>query len=109
LGRLFAVLEKAQEDANPGAKLNSTIKDKYFTSASATPGIVFPRLLALSNHHIKKSEYGSTAERRIQEIMEKLYVDDSPFPNRLTMEDQGIFILGYYHQRNDFYKKSEEA
>lgn len=109
LGRLFAVLEKAQEDANPGAKLNTTIKDRYFTSASATPGIIFPRLLALSNHHIKKSEYGSTTERRIQAIMDKLYVEDKPFPTRLTTEEQGIFILGYYHQRNAFYRKSEEA
>lgn len=109
LGRLFAVLEKAQEDANPGAKLNTTIKDRYFNAASATPGIIFPRLLALSNHHIKKSEYGNTTERRIQEIMDKLYVEDKPFPSSLTTEEQGIFILGYYHQRNAFYRKSEEA
>jgi len=106
LGRLFAVLEKAQEDANPGIK--STIKDRYFTSACTTPSIVFPVILKLSNHHISKSEYGYASENRIKAIMELLNVEDQPFPQNQSLDDQGVFILGYYQQKNSFYKKVEK-
>ena len=103
LGRLFAVLEKAQLDANPGIK--STIKDRYFTSACATPATIFPTLLRLSNHHISKAEYGYAIDNQIKGIMEILNVEDNPFPKNFSLEQQGIFILGYYHQKNSFYKK----
>ena len=103
LGRLFAVLEKAQLDANPGIK--ATIKDRYFTSACATPASVFPILLRLSNHHISKAEYGYTSENNIKGIMDILKVEANPFPKNLSLEQQGVFILGYYHQKNSFYKK----
>ena len=103
LGRLFAALEKAQQDANPG--INSTIKDRYFTSACATPASVFPILLRLSNHHISKSDYGYVSERRISELMEKLDVEKNPFPAHLKLDEQGIFILGYYHQQKANYLK----
>lgn len=103
LGRLFAVLEKAQEDAAAPAKLNSTIKDRYFTSACANPATTFPVLLRLSQHHIAKSDYGRNTEIRIREIMDFLEVDNEPFPRSLSLEEQGIFILGYYHQRSDFF------
>lgn len=103
LGRLFAVLEKAQEDAAAPAKLNSTIKDRYFTSACANPATTFPVLLRLSQHHIAKSEYGRNTEFRIRGIMDLLEVDNAPFPRSLSLEEQGIFILGYYHQRSDFF------
>lgn len=106
LGRLFAVLEKAQQDANPGIK--ATIRDKYFTSACSNPGTVFPMLLKLVSHHISKSEYGYVSDNRIKAIMELLSVDQDPFPKNLTMEEQGVFVLGYYHQKNAFYKKEEE-
>jgi len=106
LGRLFAVLEKAQEDANPG--INATIKDRYFTSACCTPVSAFPVLLRLSNHHIAKSEYGYIIDKKIKELMEFLEIDNNPFPKNLSLEDQGIFILGYYHQKNAFYKKEEK-
>ncbi|HEX2938665.1 MAG TPA: type I-C CRISPR-associated protein Cas8c/Csd1 [Ruminiclostridium sp.] len=106
LGRLFAVLEKAQQDANPG--INSTIKDRYFTSACATPASVFPILLRLSNHHIAKSDYGSISERRISSLMEKLDVEKNPFPAHLSLNDQGIFILGYYHQQKANFKKTNK-
>lgn len=106
LGRLFAVLEKAQEDANPG--INTTIKDRYFTSACATPASVFPVILRLSNHHISKAEYGYSSENRIKGIMDILEVDKNPFPKNLSLDNQGIFILGYYHQKNAFYKKVEK-
>lgn len=103
LGRLFAVLEKAQEDAAAPAKLNSTIKDRYFTSACANPATTFPVLLRLSQHHIAKSEYGRNIDFRIRGIMDLLEVDKDPFPRSLSLEEQGIFILGYYHQRSDFF------
>lgn len=106
LGRLFAVLEKAQQDANPG--INSTIKDRYFTSACATPATVFPNLLKLSMHHISKAKYGTTSEKRISELMQKLDVNGNPFPAHLKLDDQGIFILGYYHQQKALYKKNDE-
>ena len=103
LGRLFAVLEKAQEEAALPSKLNSTIKDRYFTSACANPATTFPVLLRLSQHHIAKAEYGFTIEKRIREIMDAFEVDNDPFPRSLSLEEQGIFILGYYHQRSNFF------
>lgn len=108
LGRLFAVLEKAQEDAASPNKLNATIKDRYFTAASANPASTFPVLLKLAQHYISKSEWGRISEIRIGEIMELLDIDDTPFPKRLSLDEQGIFILGYYHQRNDFYKSKKQ-
>jgi len=101
LGRLFAVLERAQEDA-AGGQLNATIKDKYFGSASATPKTVFPILLKLSAHHIKKGEHGGPNEFLKGQIIEDL--PDEKFPASIPLEDQGLFFIGYYHQHNDFYK-----
>ncbi|MEG0355572.1 MAG: type I-C CRISPR-associated protein Cas8c/Csd1, partial [Lachnospiraceae bacterium] len=103
LGRLFSVLEKIQKDATP--EINTTIKDRYFSSACATPLITFPSLLKLSQHHIAKAEYGYVGENKMAEILDKLEVEDKPFPAHLSLEEQGIFVLGYYHQRNDFYTK----
>ncbi len=106
LGRLFAVLEKAQDGAVPNT--GATIKDKYLASASATPGLVFHMLLKNSAHHIAKlrkdSEKKSWAygyDKKIQEIMDKL----DNFPRTLSAEDQGLFMIGYYHQRKDFFTK----
>ena len=101
LGRLFAVLEKAQLDAL--GKVNATIKDRFFSAASATPASVFPRLLRLSQHHIEKAEYGHVSERRISEIMEHINV----FPSHLNLQDQGLFAIAYYQQKNALYKKNE--
>jgi len=101
LGRLFAMLEKAQQDATPG--LNSTIKDRYFGAASATPGSVFPLLIRLAQHHISKAEYGPSIDRRIEEVMTGI----EKFPAHLNLEEQGLFVLGYYHQRQALYQKSE--
>jgi CRISPR-associated protein Csd1 len=100
LGRLFAVLEKAQKDAIPGA--NTTIKDRYYGSASATPRVVFPQLLRLAQHHIQKAEYGRWIDNMIEEIMCGI----SGFPSHLSLDDQGIFAIGYYHQRQAFFTKS---
>lgn len=101
LGRLFAVLEKAQQDAVPGA--NATIKDRYFGSASATPRSVFPQLLRLAQHHIQKAEYGRRTDKMIEDILYEI----KEFPAHLSLDDQGMFAIGYYHQRQAFYTKSE--
>lgn len=107
LGRLFAVLERAQQEAVPDAK--ATIKDRYFTSACASPASVFPVLLRLSQHHITKAKRDNPRtfnfDRRIQDIMNLLDVEQNPIPARLTLDEQGIFALGYYHQRANFFQK----
>lgn len=109
LGRLFAVLEKAQQDAAAPAKLNATIKDRYFTAACAAPASVFPVLLRLSQHHISKAEYGYISDHRIEEILGLLEIEKNPYPSHLTLDEQGLFILGYYHQRPALYRsKSNE-
>ena len=102
LGRLFACLEKVQQDATP--KLNATIKDRYFSSASATPQAVFPVLLRLAQHHIAKSEFGGLRDKEIQEVIGRV----DKFPTNLSLEEQGQFVLGYYHQKQDFYKKADK-
>jgi CRISPR-associated protein Csd1 len=101
LGRLFAALEKAQLDAL--GKINATIKDRFFGSASATPATVFPRLLHLSQYHTEKSEFGHVSDRRIAEIMEHV----RSFPKHMSLEDRGLFYIAYYQQKNAFYKKKE--
>jgi CRISPR-associated protein Csd1 len=107
LGRLFAVLEKAQQEAAAPAKLNATIKDRYFTAACASPASVFPILLRLSQHHIAKAKYGYVSDRQIEEIMNLVSMDDQPIPKHLNLDEQGIFVLGYYHQRQALYTKKE--
>jgi CRISPR-associated protein Csd1 len=101
LGRLFAVLEKAQLDAL--GKINSTIKDRFFSAASATPASVFPRLIRLSQHHIDKAEHGYVSDRRISEIMEHINL----FPAHMNLQDQGLFAIAYYQQKNALYRKNE--
>lgn len=107
LGRLFAVLEKLQQEAIPGA--NTTIKDRYFGSASATPRAVFPVLLRLSQHHISKIEYGRTYDKHIQDILNGVDIATGGFPAHLSLEDQGLFALGYYHQRKDLWTSKKNA
>ncbi len=104
LGRLFAWLERAQRAAL-GQNINATIKDRYFTSACASPASVFPILLRLSHHHLEKAKYGKYFERQIEGLLAML--EAKPFPARLTLDEQGIFILGYYHQRG--FRKGDEA
>lgn len=107
LGRWFALLEKIQRDAL-GENLNATIKDRFYTSASATPAAMFPRLIQLSQHHLRKMENPGqriTREKQTQEIADKL----DAFPRQLGLEDQGLFHLGYYHQNRDLYTKKEQT
>lgn len=103
LGRLFAVLEKAQADTNRETK--STINSKYFSSASTTPAVVFPVLLKLAQHHISKSDWGFKISQGIEETLEG--VDE--FPAYLSLEEQGMFMLGYYHQRKANFTKKEKV
>ncbi len=102
LGRLFAVLEKAQREAI-GQNINATIKDRYFTSACAAPASVFPTLLRLSHHWTTKAEHGGVSDRKIQDLLNLL--EAKSFPPRLSLDEQGVFVLGYYHQRAAFYAK----
>lgn len=98
MGRLFALLEKTQVDAL-GRGINATIKDRYFGAASATPAKVFPQLLRMAQHHLSKVGY---MNRQIQELLYQIDVEEKNplgFPATLTLEQQGLFMLGYYHQR----------
>jgi CRISPR-associated protein Csd1 len=106
LGRLFAVLERAQERANPG--LNATIRDRYYGAAASTPVAVFSNLMRLKNHHVAKLENKGEAvnlEKLIGEVVDGI----SDFPAHLTLADQGRFAVGYYHQRQSFYAKSNST
>lgn len=102
LGRLFAVLEKAQAEAIPGA--NSTIRDRYIGSASATPARVFPQLLKNGQHHIEKANYGKLLDRKIQDIV-SLMDSAEGFPSTLSYDDQGQFFIGYYQEKQSLYAK----
>lgn len=107
LGRLFSVSESIQKEANP--TITTTIHDRYFNSACATPAVIFPVLLKLKNSHMKKLERDKGGakvyyEKEVGKIMGKF--DD--FPKRLSLEQQGQFALGYYHQQQEKYKKGED-
>lgn len=100
LGRLFAVLEKVQQEAI--GDVNASIKDRYFTSACASPASVFPILLRLSQHHISKVN-AHYHDKRIEDILNRLDIEENAIPAHLSLDDQGAFILGYYHQRKDLW------
>lgn len=102
LGRLFAVLEWVQQEANPG--INATIRDKYFNSASSTPATIFPLLTKLSQSHLRKLKTGSRIfyEKQITELEGRIH---ESLPAHLTLPEQGAFHLGYYHQVQKFYEK----
>lgn len=95
IGRLFSVLEKIQEEANPG--INATIRDRFYGSASSSPITVFPRLLSLKNSHLKKLNDGRKIyfEKLIGEIVNEI----KSFPTNLSLNEQANFAIGYYHQR----------
>ena len=104
LGRLFAVLEKIQEEANDGIK--ATIRERFYGAACATPVTVYANLLRLKNHHLAKLENQGRVvyfEKLLGEVMGNL----SDFPAHLNLHEQGLFAIGYYHQRQDFFKKKD--
>lgn len=95
LGRLFAVLESAQYKAL--GDVGANIRDRFYSAASATPSIVFPRLLRTYQHHLGKMDRGAKTafEKRAQEIIEGI----DTMPAHLNLEAQSQFAIGYYHQR----------
>lgn len=106
MGRLFATLEKIQEEASPG--LNATIRDRYYGAASSTPVAVFTTLMRLKNHHLRKiGSHGRVVnlERLLAEILSGV----ADFPVHLNLPDQGRFAIGYYHQRQEFFTKREAS
>ena len=119
LGRLFATLEKIQEDANPkkhkdsNPSINATIRERYYSSASSNPVAVFPTLLKLTIHHLAKLRKSKPQEKkyfrdeRYFETLLREIINDLPpeFPASLALLDQGRFAIGYYHQRQDLFTK----
>ncbi len=106
LGRLFATLEKIQEEASPG--LNATIRERYYGAASSTPVAVFTTLMRLKNHHLAKIQSKGRAvnfEKLLAEIMSGI----SDFPVHMNLSEQGRFAIGYYHQRQEFFTKRESS
>ena len=109
LGREFAVLEAVQQEANPG--INATIKDRYFNAACATPASIFPILFKLKNSHIRKMNnkgkeiYYEKILVELQNIIVESCEGVPSYPKRLSLEDQGIFNLGYYFQTQKRYEK----
>jgi CRISPR-associated protein Csd1 len=102
LGRLFSVLERLQEKANGSA----TIRRGYFATACANPANVFPTILKLSVHHADKLDNATFFEKLKTELLGTLD-PKNPFPTTFDLDDQGRFILGYYHQTQDFFTKKE--
>ena len=105
LGRLFAVLEKIQQEANPG--INATIRDKFYAAASSAPSTVFGNLMRLKNYNLSKLESTGRRiwfEKLIGEIVDKV----STFPAHLKLDDQGRFAIGYYHQVQDLWTKKTD-
>lgn len=105
LGRLFATLEKIQQEANPG--INATIRDRFYGAASGTPSTVFGNLMRLKNHHLGKLK--SVGRRVFFEKLLGQIIDGVragiAFPTHLSLEDQGRFAIGYYHQMQKFFTK----
>ncbi len=105
LGRLFATLEKVQEEANPS--LNATIRDRYYGAASSTPVAVFSTLLRLKNHHLGKLSRGRATQ--MEKLIGEITAGLDGFSPHLSLADQGRFALGYYHQRQDFFTHKDAA
>lgn len=103
-GRLFAVLEKIQQEAS-GNSLNRTIKDGYFASASARPSMVFPKLIRLSQYHLNKVKSPVYFNKLTGEIIGHL---DGGFPDTLFLKEQGEFVVGYYQQYQSFFEKKNK-
>lgn len=102
LGRLFAVLEKIDEEGGSG-----TIRERFYSAASTSPSSIFSRLLTLKNHHLAKIENQGRKvnfEKDLGEVFEGI----NNFPSHMTLKEQGLFAVGYYHQRQDYYTSKKE-
>ncbi len=109
LGRLFAVFEQAQRQAHE-FKLERTIQDTFLSAASATPSLVFPRLHRLHIHHLRKLPGGSRKfyEDRIRDIEQRVTGLPTTYPSSLSLRQQGVFFIGYYHQMYELKRKASE-
>lgn len=105
LGRLFAVLEAIQDAANPN--INTTIRERYFNSACATPAMVFPTLVNLAQKHLNKlnSKQEIYYNNLLIDLIGRM---DEPYPVHLNLPEQGAFQIGYYHQQQKRFTKNEE-
>lgn len=109
LGRLFALLEKTQKDSL--GSVNAPLRERYIGSASATPRLVFPMLLRLTQHHVTKAikTKSSGYEIFFNKMMDDILGGMTDFPATLPLAEQGRFMLGYYHQTNALYQKKSDA
>jgi CRISPR-associated protein Csd1 len=110
LGRLFATIERIQEAAL-GRDVNSTVADKYYGSAASVPFSVFPRLLAGSQNHLTKIRrdkpgFAVNLKKDLGEIIAGL---DSQFPKHMSIEEQGRFAIGYYHQKQSYFESKSKT
>ena len=105
LGRLFAVLEKIQEEGNPG--INTTIRERYYGAACSSPVTVFGTLMRLKNHHLAKIENKGRAVN-LERLLTEIVGHFGDFPSHLDLHEQGKFAIGYYHQRQDFFTTKKD-
>lgn len=108
LGRLFAVLEKTQQDAL--GEVNASIRDRFYSAASATPGVVFPRIFRTYTHHLNKAaaEYGQGYKVNREVLVGEIKDKFDNYPMHLNLPQQGQFAIGYYHQRKALFPKRDK-
>lgn len=108
LGRLFSVLEGIQSASNKNKEVNATIKDRFFSSAAATPAMIFPRLTQLAQAHLRKLDVGQKIwyEQQLTELHAKL---PETLPVRLDLAQQESFFIGYYHQTQKRFEKKKKT
>ena len=106
LGRLFAVFEKVQQETHPG--LNATITDRFYGAASTNPRTVFAQLMRLNKHHLSNYERLGLKVVREKEIGEIMNMIDS-FPVFLDLNEQSYFAIGYYHEKQSFFEKTNKT
>ena len=106
LGRLFAVFEKVQQDTHPGLK--ATIVDRFYGAASTNPRTVFAQLSRLNRHHLSSYDNAAFRVNREKEIGEIMNLIDS-FPAHLDLNEQSYFAIGYYHEKQSFFEKTNKS
>ena len=113
-GRLLAVLNEIQYQAFKPNHPNTTIVDRYYGSASSTPGVVFGLLIRNAQPHLaklrKKGQTGQASAAALDRRLQNLAIGIEDLPTTLTLQEQGLFALGFYHQRaNDRRAAREHA
>lgn len=108
-GQLFAAYERTQAAAL-GTEINATLRDRYFGAASSAPATVMPWLARLNTQHLRKlrrekPKIAGFLEKIVGELTARM--PPGGFPRALPMPDQGRFVVGYYHRRQQFFEKRE--